>query len=141
MEDDVEYGIQFEYDGEIYQSSLSKPLYTPEINSVSWTQPEEEGQVFFHVSTHDFTEGAKYFVWNYVEDWEFKLAEDVTYCWKNNKSNTYLIGSTEKLSENRIINKQLYQHNSEDKRFERLYSVIVTQKAISRGVLMNFIKM
>ena len=152
LDNNVEYGIQIEYEGDIYQSTLAKPLHTPEIDSVSWVQPEEKGNVFFRVSTHDDTGKAKFFLWDYVEDWEFTayykttcfydpvrrsfyedLSEPYFYCWKNNKSKKYFIGSTESLSENRIINKQIYTCYPGNDRFFVLYSVNVQQKAISKS--------
>ena len=152
LDDNVEYGIQIEYNGDIYQSTLSKPLRTPEIDSISWAQPEKAGAVSFRVSTHDNTEEARFFIWNYIETWETAASFETTiffdpenyrfyttdpapyyYCWKSNASNRFLIGSTESLSENRIINKQLYSCLPEDNRFIILYSVDVNQKAISKS--------
>jgi len=152
LDDNLEYGIQIEYNGDIYQSTLSKPLSTPEIDSISWIQPEERGEVFFRISTHDDTGNAKFFLWSYIEDWEV-TANFLTsvffdtetsdfyeldtapfyYCWRHFESNRFLIGSTESLKENRIINKQIYQISPEDHRFSVLYSVNVNQKAISKS--------
>ncbi|MCL2649895.1 MAG: DUF4249 domain-containing protein [Candidatus Azobacteroides sp.] len=150
LDNDVKYGIQIEYNGDTYQSALSKPLQTPEIDSISWVQPETAGTVSFRVSTHDDTAGVKFFLWDYKEDWEIKATYPTTifynpaadgfytaqapyqYCWKKFTSNKFLIGSTESLSENRIINNQLYRENPGDDRFSVLYSVIVHQKAISK---------
>jgi hypothetical protein len=152
LDDDVEYGIQIEYDGDTYQSTLSKPLYTSEIDSVSWTQPEKFGAVFFRISTHDDKPEPKFFTWSYTEIWEITAANYTTvffdpqndvfyydsqapyyYCWKKNESDRFLLGSTATLRENKIINKQLYQSDPEDSRFSVLYSVTVNQKAISQG--------
>ena len=153
LDNDVEYGIQIEYDGDIYQSIPSKPLYTAEIDSISWVQPEFYGPVYFYISTYDETKGAKYFMWDYTEDWEilaplkttiffhpmsleFTIIEPAPlyYCWKQNKSDRSVFGSTESLSENRIINKQFYQYNEpSNDRFSALYSITVTQRAISKG--------
>jgi len=157
LKDDVEYGIQIEYEGDIYQSALSKPLYTPEIDSISWSQPEAEGQVFFHVSTHDNTGRAKFFMWNYTEDWEIKAVYPTIifynpnhreqlqepfylddsmpyyYCWKKNLSDKSLLASTESLSENRIVDELLYERDSGDDRFSMLYCLTVNQRAISKG--------
>jgi len=152
LSDDVEYGLQIEYDGNTYQSTLSKPLQTPEIDSVSWVQPEKAGAISFRVSTHDDTEGAKFFIWNYVENWEISAYYYTTifynpvdslfyldsaapsfYCWKSNKSSSILVGSTESLNENKIINQQLYQGAPEDDRFSMLYCATVYQTAISKN--------
>ena len=152
LDDDVEYGIQIEYEGDTYQSTLSKPLYTPDIDSISWIQPDSAGTVFFHVSTHDNADGSRFFMWSYTEDWETnaiyyttiffdpvsgQFYEDLSlpyfYCWKTNESHRFLLGSTESLSENRIINQQIYQQGFESDRFSVLYSVTVNQKAISKA--------
>ena len=155
LDDDVEYGILIEFNGDIYQSALSKPLYTPEIDSISWVQPDSAGIVSFYLSTHDDMEGTKFFMWNYTEDWEIRSVYPTTvfynpdykaqmqdpfyldnsepyyYCWKKNESS--LVGSTESLNENRIIDQLLYEHSSESDRFSMLYSITVTQRVISKG--------
>ena len=151
-DDNVEYGLQIEYEGDIYQSALSKPLHTPEIDSVSWKQPEEAGTIYFHVSTHENTKGAKYYMWNYAENWEVTANNRTTiffntvdstfyndfsapyyYCWKSDVSSRLLVGSTEALSENRIINRQLFTGDPKNDRFSVLYSVIVYQIAIGKN--------
>jgi len=153
LDDDVAYGLQIEYDGYMYQSIMSKPLHTPEIDSVSWIQPEKNGSVIFRVSTHDNPGEAKYYLWDYTENWEITAYNYTTiffnitnntfywdytapyyYCWRSAASDKFLIGSTESLSENRIINKQFYQQdNPSDSRFSKLYSITVNQRAISKG--------
>ena len=153
LDDNVKYGIQIEYDGDTYQSTLSTPVYTPEIDSISWVQPEQNGAIHFRVSTHDDeTEEAKFFLWDYAETWEI-AADYYTlifldlqtnkfysiapapyyYCWRNDASNSYMVGSTESLTENSIINKEIYQGDPQDDRFSILYSVLVNQKAISKA--------
>lgn len=51
LQDDVSYGIEIEYDGEIYTSSPSTPMVSSEIDSVSWIQPEPEQALSIRVST------------------------------------------------------------------------------------------
>ena len=152
LDDNTEYGIQIEYNGDVYQSALSKPLRTPEIDSVSWIQPENAGNVSFRVSTHDDSGESQFFLWSYTENWEFTAYNYVTfffnpvdtvfyniypapnyYCWRSNASRNLLIGSTESLSENKIINKQLYDCYPDDSRFTVLYSATVNQQAISKA--------
>ena len=151
LDNNTEYGIQIEYAGDTYKSTPAKPLHTPEIDSVSWVQPDSMGTVFFRVSTHDTdTKEAKFYMWDYKEDWEITAYYYTTvffdpvnnkfyqadpsnyYCWKKNASNSFLIGTTQSLKENSIINKQLYQYDPTDSRFSVLYSVIVNQKALSK---------
>ncbi|MDR3217686.1 MAG: DUF4249 domain-containing protein [Dysgonamonadaceae bacterium] len=151
LDDDVEYGLQIEYDGDTYQSALSKPLYTPEIDTFYWVQLEPLAGVSFYLSTHDDTDRAKFFLWNYTEDWEIAVyyptstfydpeTNEVTYIpssnlyfygWKKNEAS--VLGSTESLHENKIIDQLLYYLEPEGDRFMTLYCVTVTQKTISQG--------
>jgi len=152
LDDDVAYGVRIEYDGNTYQSALTKPLRTPEIDSISFIQTEKGGMVDFQISTHDNKNGANFFIWNYKEDWEISAYYATTifynpvdsifytdyslsnlYCWRSSASNQFLIGSTESLKENSIINQQLYQLAPQDARFSLLYCVTVNQRAISKG--------
>jgi len=152
LDDNVEYGIRIEYDGNTYQSTLSKPILTPEIDSISWVQPENAGTIFFRVSTHDNSNEAKFFSWSFTENWEITAEFNTTlfydrdrnifysiypapnyYCWKSFESNTFIVGSTESLKENRIVNKPFYQNTPEDSRFSMLYCITVYQKAISKN--------
>ncbi len=150
MEKNVAYGVQIEYEGDTYTSALSTPVYTPEVE-VSWTQPVKEGDVHINVSTHDEKNIAKYFRWHYEEIWEFH-AENITtvffnpgsqtyyedgsmsryYCWKKNTPKNILLGSNESLVQGSAMSKKLYHHAASDERFSLLYSVTVTQQAISK---------
>jgi len=152
FDSDVEYGIEITYNGDIYQSASSKPLLTPEIDSINWIQPQSYGPVTFRVSTSDEKNGAKFFMWNFVEDWETTAHYYTTvfynpntnsfteedpapyyYCWKKFFSKTFIIGSTESLRENKIINKPFYECTFFNDRFSELYCITVNQKAISKG--------
>jgi len=156
LSNEMEYGIQIEYNGDIYRSTLSKPLRTPEIDSISWVQPAREGAVSFRISTHDDnTNGSKFFLWNYTENWEITAEFATTifygygsptrpqgyyidmpapyyYCWKKDVSNKILIGSTESLGENRIVNQQFFEVAAGNDRFSVLYCITVYQKAITK---------
>jgi len=151
LRDDVSYGIRIEHDGDIFESALSRPLRTPEVD-VRWRQYEPLGAVYFYLSTHDETSENNFFLWHYDEIWEvqtpvqtslFLNPQTSTFftshesphsiCWKRNAA--YELGSTEALAENRIIDQQLFriEPESETDRFYWLYSVTVTQKAVSQG--------
>ena len=161
LDDNVKYGIKIVYNDDTYQSALSKPLHTPEIDSISLQQPEKNGPVGICVSTHDNNTGeSEFFLWDYTENWEFDATyftdiffnpKDSTFyvdslylattyqtsyyhCWRHNDSKNYMLGSTELLNENRIINKQLYQINpAADNRLRVLYCTTINQKAISKS--------
>ena len=154
LDDNVEYGVKIIYKEDTYQSTLSKPLHTPEIDSLSWVQQGESAPVGICVSTHDNNTGEPiFFLWDYAEDWEFNATystsiffnpKDSTFyadnsypyyhCWRHTVSHSYLLGSTETLNENRIINKQFFQlYPGADDRLTVLYAVTMNQKAISKS--------
>ncbi len=155
---EVSYGIEFEYDGESYRSELTQPLHTPAIDSISWVQPEYRSDVTFRVSTYNESTKTSYYIWKYKEDWEitaanlafaffdldaftesggYKIYVDFSaplyFCWRVNYGNDILVGSTEKLTENRIINHNLYKRTPTDDHFTVLYSTLVTQQTISKA--------
>ena len=152
LEENESYGIEINYDGNVYVSELLSPLSTPEIESVSWRQPEKEGMVTLHISTHDTSNKTGYYLWNYVEDWEIRTPYETdmfydpvrgnyyqdgsyayVYCWKKNVINPILVGSSESLTENRIVNRQLYGKLPRDDRYSLLYSVNVIQQSLTKA--------
>ena len=72
LQNNVSYGVEIEYNGEIYISSPSEPMETPEIDSVSWIQPVKEQPLTIRVSTHGDPGKTQYYMWNYKEDWEIR---------------------------------------------------------------------
>jgi len=134
LRDDVRYGIRIEHDGDIFESTLSRPLVTPEVE-VRWRQYEHLGAVYFYLSTHDETGEAKFFLWHYSEDWEIRTWHDFlppfNRCWRRNTG--FELGTTEALAENSIIDRQILRVNPENQRFFYHYAFTVTQTAISQG--------
>lgn len=156
LKDNVAYGVRIEYYGNVYESELSTPLHTPEIDEVSWVQPEKYGDISFRVSTHDdVSSEPQYYMWNYQEDWEFpawnytrlyvhrlspeKLIIDTLHynyrynCWKKSTVNELLVGSTELMTENRLVNRPLLSLDPGDERFRSLYCLTLIQKSISKA--------
>jgi hypothetical protein len=151
LEDDVAYSLKITTaSGEVYESLPGKPLKTPPIDSLSFNQPDGN-DVHFYISTHDTEnkENADYFFWTYRQDWEVKAhystevlfnPADSSYyegvqnliCWGKETKQNILIGSTEALSENRLVNHDFLQETATHKKFEHLFRITVEQKSISR---------
>jgi len=53
-------------------------------------------------------------------------------CWKYNSSNSILLGTSNKLSENRIVNLKLFDVPDSDDRFSSLYYIKLNQKALRK---------
>ncbi len=139
---------------------ISEPVslkQTPDIDSVSWTRNDDG--VTIHVSTHDDQSSTKYYKWDFTETWEFHSAYyssllysydqfltpsgvyyrnqdqsvDTTIykCWNTVGSTTINLGSSEKLSENRIY-LPLLRIEPAARKLSVLYSIDVRQYALSR---------
>lgn len=151
LEDEVAYKLIITCaSGEVYESLPEKPLQTPLIDSLSFRQPEGN-DVHFYLSTHDAenNENAQYFYWTYLEEWEVHahyfteffydpVADDFyqgipnSVCWGKETKQKILIGSTEALSENRLVNHDFLQETVTHSKFDDLFRITVTQRAISR---------
>lgn len=110
-----------------YVSEYSQVRNTPDIDSISWKQTDKGLQL--HVNTHDKNKQTKYYRWKYDETWEIRSAfenslkytfddngrarvsflypdessdQTIIRCWRNYSSANILIGSSEKLTEDRI---------------------------------------
>ncbi|MDL2299914.1 DUF4249 domain-containing protein [Bacteroides sp. OttesenSCG-928-E20] len=124
LKDNVSYGIEIEYEGKIFRSKLAYPIQTPEIEKVDWIQPEQKGDISIRVSTSGTNnEQKEYFYWTYEEDWEVTSYYEATYfynpvdstyhkdgsgpyyyCWKKAVNQNILIGSTNYLQDNKLVN-------------------------------------
>jgi len=112
--------------GKEYVSDFSPVKHTPVIDSITW-QKENEG-VQIYVNTHDDQNDTSYYRWSYSETWEFHSAyvssldyvrdpvtndaiglmnrvdPDAIYtCWRTQQSTNIILGSSEKLTANRIF--------------------------------------
>jgi len=112
--------------GKEYVSDYSPVKHTPVIDSITW-QRENEG-VQIYVNTHGNQNDTSYYRWTYSETWEFHSAfvsyldyvrdpatnhpvdlmnradPDAIYiCWRTQQSTNIILGSSEKLSANKIF--------------------------------------
>src|SRR5438045_3675965 len=113
--------------GNEYVSDFAAVRFTPAIDSISWRI--ENGGVQLYVNTHDDQNSTKYYRWTYSETWEFHSpflktmsyiidplshlaigivgpgsADTTIYkCWRTQNSTNILLGSSEKLSTDKIF--------------------------------------
>lgn len=145
-----QYRLTINYDGEVYQSSFLSPLFTPEIDSLSYLKDGQGKPVYMCVNTHDPQNNSRYYRWSYRETWEvqselyanvriedgemiYHTPEDNTYyCWGRDSSKVLHLGSTEKLSENIISNKKLIEIEPSEDRLSVLYYLAVEQMQIRK---------
>jgi hypothetical protein len=58
-------------DGKDYLSQFEELKIAPPIDSISWQRLDGNGDVQFHVNAHDDQNKTQYYLWDYVETWEF----------------------------------------------------------------------
>jgi len=112
--------------GKEYVSDYSPVKHTLVIDSITWRKENEGVQIY--VNTHDDQNDTSYYRWTYSETWEFHSAyvssldyirdpvtndavaltgrvnPDAIYtCWRTQQSTNIILGSSEKLTANRIF--------------------------------------
>ncbi|MDL2208447.1 DUF4249 domain-containing protein [Parabacteroides sp. OttesenSCG-928-O15] len=150
FEEGVQYALDIRIGSERYQSEFITPVYTPDIDSLSYVFSEEDSEVKINVTTHDPANKQHYYRWAFEEDWELKveyfadtrwdpqlraLVEGMNlqtsnnryYCWQKNRSRSFILGNSERLSDAVIKNKTLHTIKGRGYRFSSLYSILVKQ--------------
>ena len=144
-------------EGKEYISSFVQVKQTPPIDSISWIK-ETEG-VRMYINAHDATGNTRYYLWNYDETWEYHSAyislltyndknpnkptiryidsvtlgpiEEIMVCWNSRSSTSLLLGSTAKLTEDKVFLPINFIANA-SKEMSVLYSINVKQFALSK---------
>lgn len=134
--------------GKEYFSDYVDVRKTPDIDSITWRPSDKD--VTLYVNTHDDTGESKYYLWDYVETYEYAApypagyemkngeptylpaGERVDICWKTNASTTILVTSSERLSVDLIRDFPLVVIPAGDSRISRRYSLLVNQRTISK---------
>jgi hypothetical protein len=138
---------------EQYLSDLVQVIDSPLIDSVSYDV--KGGQTTgpglnVYVSTHDPTNNARYYRWDYQETWIFhsffpsyyysdgdtvrarnQFTQNVTHCWASDTSSTIILGSTAGLSKSVILNNRITFVPSASEKVETQYSILVKQYALT----------
>ena len=147
--------------GKEYLSDFSPAKYTPLIDSITW-QVEHEGVQIF-VNTHDNQNNTKYYRWTYSETWEFHsrflktmdyITDPVTgqavgitqlgspdttvyKCWRTQTSTNIILGSSEKLTTDRIYLPVRYIQPQADE-LTVLYYIHLRQIALSQDAYLFY---
>ena len=157
LKKECRYRLTIHYKDQEYQSDFLSPLFTPEIDSISWIKEAQGAPVQICVSSTDTEQQSHYYKWSYREVWEyhatfwanagyvkdehgverFQSFDEFTsnnryYCWTNNQSKKILIGSTEKLTGYVLYKKPMYEVAPSNERLSVVYYVEVTQNLIRK---------
>jgi len=146
-------------DGKEYVSDFLKVKHTPAIDSISWLR--EDGGLRLYINTHDPQNNTGYYQWKYEETWEVHSAYEssliysldplthvvtgiefrypvtraidtsIIKCWQSNNSTTIILGTSEKLTTDKIYLPLLSIEPASEK-LSVLYSIKVSQYALSQ---------
>jgi hypothetical protein len=139
----------FTVDGKEYASDFVPVKITPSIDSVSW-KFAENNDVNIYVNTHDATNNTQYYRWQYVSAWEHRSKdsseliyqngilrfrtpdEEIYRCWNVNTSGSIFLASNAGLSSDVVFEKKLVNIPYKDPEFRWVYSILVTQYALTK---------
>ena len=126
----------------VYGSEFSKPILTPEVDSVFWYKRGLGQLVMLYVATQSQDNQIMYYRWSYKEDWEinaeFFLEGYPFRCWNMNSSRDLLIGSAERTVVGKVMD-MLTSIVPNSPKLSILYRIDVKQNAISKRAYDYFI--
>lgn len=152
------YRLRITLDGKgdmtnVYSTDFLEVYQTPPIDSVYFIPNRDSTVISIFVNTHSDDPSFKNFMWTYLEDWEVRAHIDAKYyydsdldtvlrmtdydnqnryyCWQRHISSEIIIENTDLLTENVILGKKIKEVSNESIRLSRLYSIEVSQKALS----------
>lgn len=158
LDENKEYRLTIDYDGNRYESSFLTPIVSPEIDEVYYIKEKRGDPVKICLSTHNDRETSSYYLWSYREDWEFTAeleathkitydeetdesiitpydlttSDNIYYCFGRDFSKSFILGSTSKLSSNLIKDQILLEADPTSNRWQSLYRITVKQNAIRK---------
>lgn len=150
-------------DGNNYLSDTVPYRITPPIDSINWIQ--DGNGVTIYANTHDPANASRYYQWQYVETWEYTAAEYSMYefkaksrsngadsavsrpdsdyiytCYQGGHSTSLLLASSAKLAQDVIYRQKLQFIPRASVQMSVLYSIIVTQTALTQDAY-NFLSL
>lgn len=148
----LEYRLVIENSRGTYASQWESALSAGEIDSLSFSISDDAQTMSIRVSTHSSEAPGSYYRWSVNETWEYHAEtyahykvvtqpafdvvqydydEENTYrCWRTMSRPEIMTATTEGLTEDRLVNHQLYTLDYHDERVSVVYSPEVVQMRI-----------
>ena len=150
----LEYRLVIENSKGTYVSAWAKALPPGQIDSLSFAISPDRSTMSICVSTHTGGTDPSFYRWKVDETWEYHAETPAAYKynytggldgdvvplpyeestfrgWMNGARPEIMTASTEDLSEDRLVNHQLYTLSNRDVRISAVYQPIVTQMRIT----------
>jgi hypothetical protein len=135
-------------DGKRYASDYVPVVVNPAIDSVNFIRTNNGATIY--VNTHDPTNSARYFRWDYQETWEFRSAyfadlmfvnnqlvnyapNTINTCWKADNATGILLGTTTQLANDIVYEHPLVSIPLAAQQLSVKYSILVKQYAITEA--------
>ncbi len=155
LEKGKKYRLYIQLISNEYCSECLEPLFTPEIDKLYYTKRGEGQPVSICIDTGDDLNQSRYYRWTYEENWEvtadffaeayevrmgnewviggyYDNSYNIYYCWGKNASQTFVMGTTDKIAENYLSGKRLIEMAPSDDRLSDLYHISVVQTLLRR---------
>ncbi|MNK12319.1 hypothetical protein D3C87_303780 [compost metagenome] len=134
--------------GKVYETGYLATKATPEIDSISYAIADKGFQIF--ANTHDPANDTRFYTWDYEETWEvgvpfvstmeFKNSQvvardpsvNIQRCWTSSKSSNILLGSTARLSEDKLTLVPIVYIPGNSVKVAKLYSILVRQYGLTK---------
>ena len=145
-----------------YASSWEPVHISPPIDSLSWSIEDGGSKLWVNLSTHSDSDSG-FYRWTALETWEYHATyyaeyffapagtvykgqtveqdtflenmdgDNTYYCWRSVPRDDILLGSTQDLSKDRLVDFHLFAFAPEDKRISYVYSVDLIQTRLTEA--------
>lgn len=134
--------------GKVYETEYLASKATPAIDSINYAVSDKGFQIF--ANTHDPENNTRFYTWDFQETWEVGVPFVSTYefknsqvvrrdpsiniqrCWANSKSSSILLGSTARLSEDKLTMAPIVYVPGNSVKVAKLYSILVRQYGLTK---------
>lgn len=133
--------------GEQFESTLMRPIITPEILDAGFVRDEEGVEVFVNTQGN---ENADDFLWTFEETWisrprirtgyiydpltknvrDRTAAEQIALCFKNEENPDILLETSSRFQDQVVFRKTITEIPQGDERIQERYSILISQKAL-----------
>jgi hypothetical protein len=146
--ENANYRIEIQLSGgERFESSLIRPIVTPDILDAGFVKDENRVEVFVNTKGNEVADN---FLWTFEETWIYrprirttyiydpairdvrnrKAAEQISLCFKSQQNPGILLETSSRFQDQVVFRKTITEIPTGDERIQERYSILISQKAI-----------
>jgi hypothetical protein len=151
--ENANYRIEIELSGgERFESSLIRPIVTPDILDAGFVRDENRVEVYVNTKGN---EAADNFLWTFDETWIYrprirttyiydsligdvrnrKASEQTSLCFKSEKNPDIILETSSRFQDQVVFRKTISEIPLGDERIQERYSILISQKAIDANAV------